>query len=169
MNIKRYGNKSLFSFLILGLQTLSCSRCSHYLPGLEVLVPGPGLATKANTHTADKDKVEKGKEGRGVGGGVPPSVVVPGGKSLQAAAGSSSELAGGPEQQRTYKYIPFTRLLLLGPAPPCKPAGSEEDAGLSHAATPRHRLLLFRLSWDFCFSSRTPRMLHREPVERSCS
>lgn len=50
ITIKVYLYKSLFSFLVLRLQTLSCGGCSYYLFGLKILVRRPGLATKANTH-----------------------------------------------------------------------------------------------------------------------
>lgn len=53
INFKVYLYKSLFSFLVLGLETLSCSGCSYYLFGLKILVRGPGLATKANTHAEE--------------------------------------------------------------------------------------------------------------------
>lgn len=72
-------------------KTLSCTRSSHHLPGLEVLVPGPGLATKAQ---ADKDKVEE-EEKEAVGARLP---LLHGSwrESLEAAAAAADQTSRAP-------------------------------------------------------------------------
>ena len=62
INIKVYLYKSLFSFLVLGLQTLSCSGCSYYLFGLKNPTTGTPASHGKPTHMANKDKVEKKKK-----------------------------------------------------------------------------------------------------------
>lgn len=140
-------------------------------PFSEVLVTGPGLAARADAHVAKKEeKVKRGRERLWcLWKQSLPSLILPEReKPLEIAAGnSSSELAGGSNKQRTYKYITFTLPPPPYPYPPprSKPAKLHEDAVLSLSlsrdacVTPR----------DFWCSSRTPPMLHREPVERSCS
>lgn len=81
INIKVCSYKSLFSLLVLRLQTWRSSGCSHYLFGLKVLLRRPGLTRKKPTHMANKDKVRKKKK-HVKGTWDSPSLIVPEGKSL---------------------------------------------------------------------------------------
>lgn len=65
INIKVYLYKSLFSFLVLGLQKLSFSGCSYYLFGLKNPTTGTPASQRKPTHMANKDKVGKKKHVEG--------------------------------------------------------------------------------------------------------